>query len=156
MTTDELHQILSETEVEQETREKILAAAKQLEEEKKADRQSTPKIKKQWVVVVKYPNDDRMVSVEEIIENSVAHVFQVPDDSDPNELLENIRKAGVEQNLSATRKKILLEDFDDVTNIKRKFLKEENVDLKSKDDWVRVIPLPIGFEFGGYENPKFD
>ena len=153
MTTDELHQILSETEVEQETREKILAAAKQLEEEKKADRQSTPKTKKQWVVVVKSPNNEDIL---ETISESVAHVFQVPEDSDPNELLESIRKAGVEQNLSTTRKKILLEDFDDVTNIKRKFLKEENVDLKSKDDWVRVIPLPFGFEFGGYENPKFD
>ena len=154
MTTDELHQILSETEVEQETREKILAAAKQLEEEKKAERQSTPKTKKQWVVVLKTPLQPDEPNVD--LNESVAHVFQVPEDSDPNELLESIRKAGVEQNLSATRKKILLEDFDDVTNIKRKFLKEENVDLKSKDDWVRVIPLPFGFEFGGYENPKFD
>lgn len=155
MTTDELHQILSETEVEQETREKILRAAKQLEEEKKADKVTTPRAKKQWVVVLKTPqiqSDQLQVDINE----SVAHVFQIPEDADPNEMLENIKKAGIEQNLTVARKKVLIEDFDDVTNIKRKFLKEENVDLKSKDDWVRVIPLPAGFEFGGYESPKFD
>ena len=144
---DELMDLLFEAELDTEKREKVLKLAKELEEEKKAERieNKLPKPKHQLVTVLKIPHNTPHEAIME--DNTVAHIFQIPEDSDPDELIPNILQAAAAHNEITKKKKNRVESFDDVTHIKRKFLKEKNIMLKTKVDWSRVIILPEKLDF---------
>jgi hypothetical protein len=140
---DELASLLDDIDLTPAVRKSILQQAEQLEEEKKQEREENklPKSKNQFVVVVK-------THVEISDEDIVAHVFQIPQEYDPNNLLGDLVSATTDHNLSQKRKKNVLEEFDDVTKIKRAFLKPKNIHVKTKDDWTRVVVLPKDFKLG--------
>jgi len=142
---EELQRLLSEASVDNEKYKQILKAAEELEEEKKADRSGAPKSKNELVVTIKGSGEDM-----------VAHVWQISAESDAGLLMDKINKAATSNNLAAKRAKSRVENFDDVAGIKRKFLKEENVALKTKTDWVRVIQIPEGLKFGGFDGKPED
>jgi hypothetical protein len=148
---DELMDLLFEAELDTDKRNKVLELAKELEEEKKAERAENklPKSKNQLVAVLKIPNAIASEAISD--DNSAAHVFQIPEDSDPDELIPNILEAAKEHNEVTKKKKNRVESFDDVTHIKRKFLKDRNIMLKTRGDWARVIILPEDLDFGGSE-----
>lgn len=140
---EELQMLLDDVDLEPNIRRNILKSAEQLEEEKKQEREENkvPKPKNQFVVVVK-----TSVAIED--GDIVAHVFQTPEDADPDNLLSTLVSATTDHNLAQKRKKNVIEDFDDVGKIKRKFLKDKGIHVKTKDDWTRVIVLPEGFRLG--------
>lgn len=136
---EELALLLNEAEIPADKYNKIIQSAEALEEEKKQERalNKEKKGKNQFIVLVK--------THKEITDDDlVAHVFQIPQEDDPNDLLKKVVKAGTEQNLTSKRKNNLVKEFDDVVHIKRKFLKEQNIMLKTKEDWTRVVVLPQG------------
>ena len=137
MNIEELAGLMSQEGVDKDTYNKLLKAAEELENEKKADRQGNgPKARNQFLVVLKSHLDLKE-------EDIVSHVFTAPAENfDPCTLLDKVRTAAVEQNSNSRKKKSKVESFDEVTKIKRKYLKPENILLKTKEDWVRVIVLP--------------
>jgi hypothetical protein len=148
---DELADLLFEAELETEQRNKIIQLVKELEAEKKAEREENklPKAKHQLVAVLKIPHMTPHEAIQ--IENMVTHIFQIPEDADPNELIPNLVQCAADHNEVTKKRKNRVESFDDVTHIKRKFLKEKNIMLKTKTDWARVIVLPEDLQIGGYE-----
>lgn len=146
---DELTQLAHDQISDPKVREEFLKAAEALEKEKKNDRISSPKSKsdKQWVVVLKGP---AQIDVTDI----VGHVFQLPEEEDAAALITKVGEAAVEHNLATKKRSNLVETFDDVVHIKPRALKNKNVALKSKMDWARVIQLPDGVKFGGFEKTR--
>jgi hypothetical protein len=148
---EELADLLFEAQVRPEDYNAILDLAKQLEDEKKAEREANkaPKSKNQLISVIKLSRETPHEDIHD--DNVVSHVFQIPEEFDPNELIPSIVAAATEHNLACKRRKNLVTNFDDIPHIKRKFLKEKNILLKTKEDWARVIVLPEDIKFGGYE-----
>ena len=148
---DELADLLFEAELETEQRNKVIQLVKELEEEKKAERAENklPKAKNQLVAVLKISHMTPHEAIQS--DNMVTHIFQIPEDADPNELIPNLVQCAADHNEVTKKRKNRVECFDDVTHIKRKFLKEKNIMLKTKTDWARVIVLPEDIQIGGYE-----
>jgi len=148
---DELADLLFEAELETEQRNKVIQLVKELEEEKKAERAENkqPKAKHQLVAILKIPHMTPHEAIQS--DNMVTHIFQIPEDADPNELIPNLVQCAADHNEVTKKRKNRVESFDDVTHIKRKFLKEKNIMLKTKTDWARVIVLPEDLQIGGYE-----
>jgi len=144
---EELAHLLNEVKIEVNLYNQIIQNAEKLEEEKKQERELSKvnTSKNEFVVLVK---TDKELTSDDI----VAHVFSIPLDSDPNLLIGKITKAGTENNLASKRKNNLVTDFDDIPHIKRKFYKEEDINLKTKEDWCRVVVLPKNTKFGGFES----
>lgn len=148
---DELADLLFEAELETEQRNKVIQLVKELEEEKKAERAENklPKAKNQLVAVLKISHMTPHEAIQS--DNMATHIFQIPEDADPNELIPNLVQCAADHNEVTKKRKNRVECFDDVTHIKRKFLKEKNIMLKTKTDWARVIVLPEDIQIGGYE-----
>lgn len=143
---DELQSVLGQVEIAPELRAEIIQKAEEIEQDKKSSRgtKTKQKSKNSWVVVLKSPG--------QIDPNTVAHIFQMDCEDDLGTVVTKVKDAGVNQNINAKRKKSKVESFDDVIHIKRRWLKEKGVALKSKEDWVRIVQLPEDFKFGVGEN----
>lgn len=133
---DELQNILIQAGVDQKTRSVIVKEAQELISEKQQDAADNkePKAKNQYVVVVKTDADLTGKTI-------VSTIIQIPESDDPNKVIDKIKDAAREQNRSAKRKKSFVANFTDgLRYIKRKYLKNQGVHLKSKD-WVQTIVL---------------
>lgn len=150
ITLDELAQCLNQVETDKDTYNKVIKAAEELEQNKKAEKTATKteKSKKQLVVVLKSP--------EPVNPDTVAHIFELGGEEDAGTIITKVKTAAVEHNLAQKRKKNIVTEFDDLVHIKRKFAKDAGYMLKSKTDWIRTIVLDEKVQFGGFEKTNKD
>ena len=135
LNTEEIEGILLDLKIEQETYAKILQEVTELEEEKKAAREGgKKKSKNEFVICVR---GDKQLA--EILQQG--WVVQVPAESDNATLISRFQQATGDHNAASTRKKSYITEWVDFFNaIKRKFSKNHNFHIKTKDA-VRVIVL---------------
>lgn len=127
---EEIENVLLTLKVDKEIQKKIIAEAAALEEEKRALKEGgKKKNKSQFVVVQKGSGED-----------TVSHIFQLAADVDPITLIDKVKQAAISHNIGQKRKKNMVNQFDDLIHIKRKYSKESGYLLKTKD-WVRTIIL---------------
>ena len=104
-------------------------------EEEKALKESTsgPKLKNEFGVVI-YDNDGSLSGKE-----LVASIYTIPEGNNHAEVLYKISEAAKTQNESVRKKKLVVTTIGEAFEfLKRKFIKEKQVNLKTKSP-VRVI-----------------
>lgn len=104
------------------------------EQEVAAERAASPKTKKQTVVVLLDP-ENRLNGDA----NFRAISTQISQEDDPNTVPERIYKAAYAQNAGGKRKRWNIRDLGEIGTIKRKWLKENNVAIKSGKEPVQVV-----------------
>jgi hypothetical protein len=126
---DELQNLLIQAGVDQKTRSTIVKEAEELAAEKKAEKSENkePKKKNEFVVIIR--GDDE---VEKAVQS--AFVLQVPEGTADSTVIDRMLKAAKNQNNSAKRKKTFLSTWRDFFSFsKRKFTKEVDIQIKSKN-----------------------
>ena len=93
-----------------------------------------PKSKNQINVLLLDP-DKKLADGDEF----VAIVTQIAENDDPATIPDRIYRAAYNQNASGKRKKYNIKSLGEIGDIKRKFLRNENVAVKSGKEPVRVI-----------------
>lgn len=128
---DDLIDILNLAQITGDQRKEFLRVAKMLEDEKRKEKESDPKVAKskgQYVVVLKTAT---AIDASDI----AASVFNILEDEDPNTIFDKLRSAAVDSNVSKkTKKKNLLTTFSDVLEfLKPKFAKAHDVKVITKE-----------------------
>lgn len=130
---EDLQDVLTESGVEAQKQKKILELAqKAIEEEKqqKAD-SSVPKSKNEYGVVLYAPD---LVGKE-----YTASIYQIKVGDDHSTVLRRVSEAVNSQNLTAKRKKTVIDTMGlAFQKLKRKFIKEKEINIKTKTP-VRVL-----------------
>lgn len=111
-----------------EDRRKILEEARKIEEEKKAERENNkePKSKNEFCVLIR--GDE---SLKEIVQE--AWVVQVPTHIPQDDLIERVKKASRDHNQAVKRKGMCNTFRDAFQYVKRKFSKDNNYLVKTKE-----------------------
>lgn len=106
---------------------KVVTELEEVEEEKKADRGGQPKVKNEFVIVVKG---------DEALNGKVltGWVVQIPQGDDPSKVLSKLKNAAVATVAAQKRKKRQINTVGEAMQYaKRKFTKEQNVNVKTKE-----------------------
>lgn len=126
---DEIIAVLNDTGITPDKVKAVRVELEKLEEEKKADRQTsaTPKSKNQFVIVLSDP--ENKITQKDL----TGWVLQIPEGDDVNTTLDRIRTASIKQNTTMKKfiKKPLKSVGDAFQNLKRKFTKVEKVLVKT-------------------------
>jgi hypothetical protein len=105
--------------------------AKEIEAQKQAEK--LPNKKNEWGVIL-FSNVEGLKD-----DNFTAAIYQIPVGADHGLVLGKVSQAARDQVLAAKRKKYPISTMGEaVVNVKRKFLKEKNVNIKTKQT-VRVL-----------------
>jgi len=105
-----------------------------LEAEKKDEKEAAPKQKNQTHLVLLDP-EGKLKDLGDFVGFSV----QIPIDANPNMTLGRIHAAAYAQNAAPGKKKWNVKDLSEVGAIKRKYLKDQNVAVKSGKQPVQVL-----------------
>lgn len=105
----------------------VVQELKEIEEENKAERSGVPKAKNQFVIVVKGPAQLKGLSIG-------GWVVQIPEGQDVNDTLPRLKKAAAATVAAQKRKRRDIDTVADAMRLsKRKFTKEQNVHVKTKE-----------------------
>ncbi len=123
----DIQQALKEAQIAPEQQQKVIShledVIKELEENKQEN--AAPKQKYEFGVILYAP--------ELIGKEYTASVYQVPQNSNHNEVLAKISEAVRTSNEKSKKKKNIIETIGDAFgHLKRKFIKEKNINLKTK------------------------
>lgn len=133
---DDVLHLVSKHQLEPEKKKELMEDLEQLAAESAAEKsEKKPRSKKEMIVVVRSHKEDLCSD-----DFSLA-IFQTARDGDPEEMLENIKKAAVENNIQATKAKNRVNNFNEVvSHLKPKWLKQFNVGKPAKE-WLRFVFL---------------
>lgn len=109
----------------------------QKEAEVKADKGSAPKAKTEHALIV-IDHDGKLAGLGDF----VGFAVQVPEGTDLTTIPDRIVKATYAQNAGGKRKKWNIKTLGEIGDVKRKYLKEHQIAVKSGKQPVRVIVLP--------------
>jgi len=133
-TEDDIVDALSLVQVPTEFRQNILETLKRL----KSKEDKEPKVKKpkgEYLVVLKSPG--------EIPDNTVASVFLVPQETDPATLLDSVRAAAVDFNISRKKGKMpFVKFFDILFSLKPKFQKARQFKIITREPLAVIVLKP--------------
>ena len=127
--------VLAELKIEPDKQDKILQELQKIIEDEKNERaeNKAPKSKNEFGVIL-YDANNELAGKE-----FTASVFQVKQGFDFNTVLSKISTAARNQNVAAKRKKNVIETIGDACMyLKRKFTKEQEVNIKTKEP-IRVL-----------------
>lgn len=127
---------LQETKIPKESQGQILNRLQQIIAEEQAIKEENklPKQKNEFGVILFDP--EGLVAGKEF----TAAVYQIPQGDDHSLVLGKIAQAAGEQNAAAKRKKFQFDTLGSaIQGIKRKFIKEKNVNLKTKNPVTVLI-----------------
>lgn len=130
---EDVIETLKRQKLDQKIIEKVTDELEQIEEENKAEKAPAgPKQKKQFVIVVR--GDESMKG-----KSLAGWVAQMNEGDDPSTLLSRMTKAAEAHNAAQKRKKHIVTSVADAFQyIKRKFSKEQNYLVKTKE-YVQVV-----------------
>jgi hypothetical protein len=134
LSINEVAQVLAAKLAPEKVRE-VVQELNTIEAEKKEDRaENGPKQKNQYAFVLLDPNNALKG------QQFVGLVVQYPENESPNEILPKIYNAAYTQNRTAKRKRWSLNTVAEAAeSVKRKFFKEQNIHVKTKE----VVPVII-------------
>lgn len=124
---------LAETSLEPPQRNEVINVLVKTEEQKKEERslKKAQKKKKELLIISSGP--------------LLGSVWQVPEGLDPLILVDNVRSAAIDFNLSCKKKANQVTNFEEALTIKPKFFKNYNIKLVSKKEFVRIVEAPAEF-----------
>jgi hypothetical protein len=132
---EQLQDILAEAKIAPDKQKEILENVKAVAEEEKAEKAQSvcPKAKNEFGVVL-FDKDNVLAGKE-----FTAGVYQVKEGFDHSTVLTLVSEAARNQNSAAKRKKTVIQSVGDAfQNLKRKFIKDKGINLKTKTP-VRVL-----------------
>jgi hypothetical protein len=132
---EQLQDILAEAKLAPDKQQEILDSVKAILEEEKAEKTDSvaPKAKNEFGVVL-FDKNNELAGKE-----FTAGIFQVKEGFDQSTVLSLISEAARSQNSAAKRKKTVIQSVGDAfQNLKRKFIKDKGINLKTKTP-VRVL-----------------
>ena len=135
LTIEEVITALQKTNVEKEKQQNIVNYLNKVVEQERIEKQENaqPKSKNEFGVII-YSNDGKLDGLE-----LTASVYTIKEGEDHGLVLGKISQAAKEQTAAAKRKRFNIESIGAACqNLKRKFLKDKNVNIKTKNP-VRVI-----------------
>lgn len=99
-----------------------------------ADKDTTPKAKTEHALIV-IDQDGKLAGLGDF----VGFAVQVPEGTDLASIPDRIAKATYAQNAGGKRKKWNIKTFGEIGDVKRKYLKEHQIAIKSGKQLVRVL-----------------
>lgn len=120
-----------------ETIDELKKLAHQENEAAKEDGNSGPKLKNQTVIVA--VNDDS--AAEKVLTDSFLYVVQIKEGEDHTKTLENLKRAAFNHNAESRsgRKNPILKFGELFSVVKRKFTKDQNVNIKTKEPCIVLV-----------------
>jgi hypothetical protein len=126
-----LIEVMGEENVEQPKQQKIIEHIQQILEDEKKNKESAPKLKNEFGVILYAPD---LVGKE-----YTASVYQVKTGFDHSTVLKKISEASHDQNGSKKSKKKVIQSIGEAfQTLKRKFIKEKQINFKTKEP-VQVL-----------------
>lgn len=132
---DDITAALADSGIPKDSQQKVLTYLKSVVEEEQAQKEAEklPKQKNEFGVII-FDAEGHLKGKE-----FTASVYQIPQGEDHNLVLGKISQAARDQNAASKRKKWHFDSLGSaIQGIKRKFIKDKNVNLKTKNP-VRVI-----------------
>ena len=135
ITIEDVEAVLLEQKVDRKAINETIIKLQEIAEENKSESDPKTKTKNQFVVVVSDP-DNKLQG-----ESLPTWIVQIKADDDHSTVLDRVRSAACEYNANSKKgRKNPLKTFGEVfQNIKRSFLKEKNVAVKTKEPVIVLI-----------------
>ncbi len=124
---EEIQEVLKQQKVAPDVIVKVIDTLREVEEDKKADKTTSPKQRNQFVVVA---FDKQGVLKGQTL---TAAVLQIEDGVAPAEAVVRLKAAAAQYNASKKGRKSSVSSFAQALDMPRKFLKSERVLVKSKN-----------------------
>lgn len=130
---EDIHAVLKEQKIPTETIGIIIKELNELEEEKRADKESTPKAKNQNVLVLFDPTDSLKGK------QFTGAILQIEDGKEPSNAIERLKNSAADYNNTKKGRRAPASSLAAALSIPRKFTKIQNVHVKSKEPLEVVI-----------------
>lgn len=129
---EEIQEVLKQQKVAVDVIVKIIDKLREVEEDKKADKEVGPKAKNQLVSVIF--DKDKVLKGD-----FTAAIFQIEEGAAPAAVIDRVKAAAQQYNASKKGRKSSVSSFAQALDMPRKFLKAEQVLVKTKQPILVVV-----------------